>query len=267
MVWVIWKRELIRFIRQPSRIIAAIGTPVLIWIFLGSGFSNSISFSGGEAGGAGAISAAGPSYSVYLLPGMMTLIAMFTAIFASISIIEDRKDGWLQSVLVSPCPRAAIAAGKILGGTTIAFVQSVVLLAALPLLGDRPGAIGVACTIIALALTCIAMTGVGVAFAWVSETTQGFHAVMNLVLMPLWFLSGAFFPVEGSAIWLGWIMRANLLTWCTMSIRAPIGVEQAEWSITSPTWLGALAVTFAFALGAFIVATMVIARPTKRAAS
>ena len=100
---IILKRELIRFTRQPSRIGAAIGTPLILWVFMASGFSGSMSM--GNPGVADTTASPSTSYSLYLLPGMMTLVAMFTAIFSSISIIEDRTEGCLQSVLVAPSPR------------------------------------------------------------------------------------------------------------------------------------------------------------------
>ncbi len=274
---VILRRELTRFFRQPARIGAAVGTPVILWLFFASGFSGAM----GNAGSASSNAGAASSYSLYLLPGMMTLVAMFTAIFASISIIEDRNEGWLQSVLVSPAPRWSIAAGKMLGGSTIAFVQAIALLLALPLLGDFPGVFPVVQAIASLAVVCIAMTGVGVAFAWMSESTQGFHAVMNLVLMPLWMLSGAFFSPDTAAPWLRIPMYLNPLTWATAAIRLPLLSSSPESTISGADagadivalsvfndpdkWWLTFAISVVFALAAFGIATAIVARPTKSA--
>lgn len=276
---VICKRELVRFVRQPTRIGSAIGTPVILWLFMASGFSGSMSggMSGAMAGGSGNVGGGVP-YSLYLLPGMMMLVAMFTAIFSSISIIEDRNEGWLQSVLVSPTPRWSIAAGKILGGSTIAFLQAILLLAAVPILGGRVGFEGIVEVVFALFVSCVAMTGVGVAFAWVSESTQGFHAVMNLVLMPLWMLSGAFFSTESASGWLRVLMYLNPLTWATSAIRTPLdsvasggeggvglNVGSATLSdfLNHPPWWFAMAVACAFAVFMFAAATWIVARPRK----
>ena len=274
---IILKRELIRFTRQPSRIGAAVGTPLILWVFMASGFSGSMSM--GNPGAADTTASPSTSYSLYLLPGMMTLVAMFTAIFSSISIIEDRNEGWLQSVLVAPSPRWSIAAGKMLGGSILAFAQAAVLLLALPMLGGHVSFTILMQVILALAVTCMAMTGVGVAFAWVSESTQGFHAVMNLILMPLWMLSGAFFSTQSATGWLRILMYLNPLTWATWAIRSPFSnqpisdsIERANSTISQPTlteflnqppWYFSISIAILFAITTFTIATFVVAKPRK----
>ena len=215
------------------------GTPLLMWIFLAGGF--------GQLLRPGTLDV--PNYAAYLLPGMMTLVATFAAIFSSISIIEDRDGGWLQSALVSPAPRWSIALGRIAGGAIVAFVQSALLLLAIPFVGVEATFAAVVVMLLALALTCIAMTAMGLLFAWRSETTAGFHAVMNIVFMPMWLLSGAFFQADSAAAWLRWPMLVNPLTWCTEAIRAPLAGE------ASIGWLAAAA---AFALAMFAAATAVL---------
>lgn len=246
VMWTIQWRELVRFRRQPTRIAAAIGTPLMFWAFLGIGFSNYFAHPADESKG---------GYGLFLLPGMMTMVALFTAIFSSISVIEDRNEGWLQSVLVSPASRWSIAMGKVLGGAIIAFLQAAVLLAAPPVWSHFPTIANLGLILLALALTALMMTGIGVAFAWKSETTQGFHAVMNLVLMPMWALSGAIFPVANQHALLKWLMLANPLTWCSLAISAPLHGR-------SP-WLP-LALSAAFAVVALSLATWVVASPDHR---
>ncbi len=254
---VIMHRELLRFVRQPARIIAAIGTPVILWIFMGSGFSGAMSAANNSGGGGSS-----GGYGLYLLPGMMTLVAMFTAIFSSISVIEDRQAGWLQSVLVSPAPRWSIAAGKILGGALIAFIQAALLLLALPLVGEWPSFVSLLQVLAALAVVSVAMAGVGFAFAWVSESTQGFHAVMNLVLMPLWLLSGAFFSTASAVDWLRFLMYLNPLTWATAAIRVPLVVDQVDDAVVSSWWFSIL-IAMVFAAVSFVIATAVVSRRGK----
>ncbi|MCA9291140.1 MAG: ABC transporter permease, partial [Phycisphaerales bacterium] len=199
--------------------------------------------------------ALGPhSYATFLLPGAMTLVAVFASIFSSIAVIEERNQGWLQSVLVAPVPRWSIALGKIGGGAAVAFVQAVVLLLALPVLGATMTVTGVATSVLALALTCLGVSSLGFVFAWRSETTAGFHAVMNLVFVPLWMLSGAFFPVDAASPWLAWLARADPLTWCTAAIREPLA-GAASW--------GSLAATAGFAAVMFGWAVRVVARPRR----
>ncbi len=239
---VIVRRELILFVRQPARVAAALGTPCLLWLFMGSGFAQS--FRPGDA-----------SYASYLLPGMMTLVAVFAAIFSSISIIEDRRDGWLQSVLVSPAPRWSIALGKTLGGAIVAWAQAALLLAAAPLLGIHLTFGAVILALFGVAATSVAMTAIGVAFAWRTETTAAFHAVMNLVFMPAWLLSGALFPPQGASAWLELVVRLNPLSWCTQAIRGPLVGEPS---------FAALAASFVFAGAALACATWTVSAPTKR---
>ncbi len=245
IVWVIGRRELIRFVRQPARIAAAIGTPCLLWLFLASGFAEAL-----RPEPLGQV-----SYAAFLLPGMMTLITVFAAIFSSISIIEDRNDGWLQSVLVSPAPRWAFAFGKLCGGAVIAWVQAALLLPVLPLLDLRPGLDAVAIMLGALMLTSIGMTAMGLSIAWWHETTGGFHAVMNLLFFPLWLLSGAFFPAAGATSWLAALMAINPLSWCTQAMRGPLLGE--PWALSF-----GLAGGFAAAMCA--VAVSVVAYPRRR---
>ncbi len=246
VMWTILWRELVRFQRQPTRIAAAIGTPLMFWAFLGVGFSSHFSSPTDAYPG---------GYGLFLLPGMMTMVALFTAIFSSISVIEDRNEGWLQSVLVSPASRWSIAMGKVLGGAIIAFIQSAVLLLAPPVWSHFPSVGHLGLILLALAFTTLMMTGIGVAFAWKSETTQGFHAIMNLVLMPMWALSGAIFPVDNQTPVLHYLMLANPLTWCSLAISRPLH-GGAEWL--------PLALAAAFAIGALSLATWVVASPDHR---
>lgn len=243
---VIARRELILFTRQPARIAAAIGTPCLFWLFMASGFAQSLKPEHlGDT-----------SYGTYLLPGMMTLVAVFAAIFSSISIIEDRREGWLQAVLVSPAPRWSIALGKILGGTVVAWTQAALLLAAAPLLDIQLSFTVIVLSLIGVGVTSFAMTAVGVAFAWRTETTAAFHAIMNLVFMPAWLLSGSLFPPTGSSAWLGWLVKLNPLSWCTQSIRGPL---------MGSTSIIPLLAAIAFAGAALAVATWIVSSQSKRA--
>lgn len=245
VTWTLLAREMLRFRRQPARVIAAIGTPLLLWFLLASGFTSSFTPIGAESG----------SYSVFLLPGMMVLTAVFTAIFSTISIIDDRNEGWLQSVLASPAPRWSVAMGKILGGAVVAFMQSALLLALAPLIGVALDPMRLSLTLLALMLTAIAMTGLGSMFAWRCETTQGFHAVMNLVIMPMWLLSGAFFPVGGAAGWLSVVMRLNPLTWCTEAVRGSMNGSPVAFSFI---------IAGLFAVVMVIASTAVASRPMRR---
>lgn len=194
----LWSRDLKHFVRQRSRVVGAVGQPFVIWIFLSAGFRDSV-----DAGGAG--------YGAYLFPGIILLIALFAAIFSTISVIEDRKTGFMQGVLASPAPRASIVWSKMLTGTTIALAQSLLFMVLLPFTGLTLSWEGIGLSTLILAVTGMTLTGLGFLISWVMTSTQGFHAVMNLLLMPMWLLSGAFFPPEGTAAWLGFVIRLNPL--------------------------------------------------------
>ena len=165
-------------------------------------------------------------FLTYFFPGSLLLIVLFTAIFSSISIIEDRREGFLQGVLVAPIPRWAMILGKVMGGTLVALVQGLIFLGlglTLPVSLTPGGAIAL---VVLLFVASLAITSLGTFFAWKTDSTQGFHAIMNLVLMPLWLLSGGFFPIPAlteSATWtdhaLHWTMRANPLSYAVAGSR------------------------------------------------
>jgi ABC-2 type transport system permease protein len=204
----LWRRDVVRFYRQRSRVVGALGTPVVFWLLLGSGLGSS--FTGAAEGG----------YLEYFYPGTLALILLFTAIFSTISVIEDRHEGFLQGVLVAPVPRAAIALGKILGGTTLALMQAAVFLLLAPLADTTIALSSLPMMIVVLGMLAFALTGLGFALAWMLDSTQGYHAVMNMFLIPMWLLSGAVFPPTGAADWIRWVMLVNPMTYGVSAIRA-----------------------------------------------
>jgi ABC-2 type transport system permease protein len=178
-------------------------------------------------------------------------VLLFAAIFSNISVIEDRHQGFLQGVLVAPVSRATIVAGKVLGGATLAWIQGVVFLALAPLSGVR---LTVASTLEAagiLAVLALSLTALGFAFAWKLDSVQGFHAIMNVVLMPMWLLSGAFFPVSGAPFWLGALMRLNPLTYGVAALRGVLYGPVAGRVAGLPGPAVSLGVTLAMGLVAF----------------
>jgi daunorubicin resistance ABC transporter membrane protein len=236
----LWRRELTRFFRQPSRIAGAVGTPLIFWLLLGSGLSGSFRLPGGPAS---------LSYFQYFFPGTIVLVLLFAAIFSNISVIEDRHQGFLQGVLVAPVSRSTLVAGKVLGGATLAWIQGVVFLALAPLSGVHLTAVSALAAAGILAVLALSLTALGFAFAWKLDSVQGFHAIMNVVLMPMWLLSGAFFPVSGAPFWLGALMRLNPLTYGVAALRGVLYGPAAAPGLPGPAV--SLAVTFALGLAAF----------------
>jgi ABC-2 type transport system permease protein len=213
----LWKREMVRFFRQKNRVVSALVTPVLMWIGLGAGLDKAFVPVGSVAGGleAGVSGGAGADagYMAYFFPGTLSMILLFTAIFSTISVIEDRREGFMQGVLVAPIPRLAIVLGKVFGGASIAMIQALVFLLLWPLVGSFPGIGPALAAVGVLALLSIAMTAMGLCIAWPMDSTAAFHAVMMLVLMPMWFLCGAMFPLSSAQPWLRILMWANPLTY------------------------------------------------------
>lgn len=212
-------REVVRFARQRTRVIGALIQPILFWILFGAGLRGSFQ--------APAWAPAGMTYQEYFFPGVAVMILMFTAIFSTISIIEDRKEGFLQGVLVAPVPRSSIVLGKLLGGTILAVLQAVLFIFLGPLLklvGLAPDfetgvtLAGLIPLLLFLFLLGFSLTALGYLIAWPMESTQGFHAIMSVFLMPMWLLSGSFFPADDSG-WLSWIIRANPLTYGVTGLR------------------------------------------------
>ena len=194
---------------------AAIATPLLLWLLLGFGLRDAFGpgvLPEAPAGAAGAENLGTGSLGFYY-PGAVVLMVLFTSIFTCISVIEDRREGFLQGVLASRAPRLSIACGKIVGGAGIAFVQGLALLTlGLLVIGWPPAGVGgLASAALVLALLSVMLTALGLCFAWPMESTAGYHGVMNLVLMPMWLLSGGLFPAATAAEPLQWLMRCNPL--------------------------------------------------------
>jgi len=241
------RRELVRFLRQPNRVIGALATPIVFWLLVGGGMGRS--FHSAAPGG--------DNYIEYFFPGTILMILLFTAIFSTISIIEDRREGFLQSVLVAPVSRMSIVLGKVLGGTALAFGQGLVFLLLAPTVGIHPTLPAILLASAAMFIVSFSLTALGVCIAWRMSSTQGFHAIMNLFLMPMWFLSGALFPPEGARGGLGWVMRLNPLTYGLSAIR------NALYLSPSSHYSLALTVDFSvsiiFSLAMFALASTIVA--------
>ncbi len=248
-VTALWEREIKKFVRDRSRLLGALAQPLGFWLLLGLGFQGTFRIAD-EA-------ASGISYMEYLFPGIITMIILFTAIFSTISIVEERKAGFLQATLVSPTPRAALVFGYILGGTTLAVGEALLFLALMPVIGIKPGAIGLLLAIVISVMTGLAFTALGFIIAWRMNSTRGFHAVMNLFLLPLWFLSGALFPAEGASLMLRWIMFLNPVSYAVSALRQAIYWPQdTSLHIASLSISLLVSVLFAGALVALAVWTV-----------
>ena len=258
-------RELLRFFRQRTRVVGAVMQPVLFWILFGAGLSGSFQSPDWAKDLEQPL-----TYQEYFFPGIAVLIVLFTAIFSTISIIEDRKEGFLQGVLAAPVPRSVIVLGKVIGGTTLAVIQAGLFLLVGPLLssvGLSPGLqidFSVTQALMAglfLTLIAVELTALGFVIAWPMNSTQGYHAVMSVVLMPMWLVSGAFFPGDQGG-WLSWVIRLNPLTYGVSGLRRLLYAGQLPVSESLPSLSVSLTVTAVFTLLCFVLSVRLVARPT-----
>ncbi len=254
----LWRRELVRFYRQKARVVGVIASPLLFWLVLGSGFSKTF-----QSHGAGSVAAESSHYLSYFFPGAIIMIVLFTAIFSMMSLIQDRNEGFLLSVLASPVSRSAIVLGKVLGGATLAAIQGWVFLVFCPLAGVHTTALGILYAMLAIALTSFSLTALGFVIAWPMDSTQAFHAIINLVLIPLWLGSGALFPVSGASGWLRFLMLLNPLTYGVDMLRN--GLFPTEFTTFSPEFN--LIITVAFCAVVFVGSWAVVNRRTNRPAA
>jgi daunorubicin resistance ABC transporter membrane protein len=206
--FVLWRRDIVRFFRQRSRVVGALVQPLIFWVVIGSGFSGTFRLPGAEQVG----------YMEYFYPGIILMVVLFTSIFTTMSVIEDRHAGVLQAVMVAPAARTALVLGKTLGGTSIALIQVALFLALAPLAGFSYGTIDWPMLLLLATLTSAGLTATGFAIAWWLDSIQGYHAIMSVLLLPLWILSGSMFPARESG-WMGTLMRVNPMSYAAGGIR------------------------------------------------
>ena len=220
----------------------------MFWLLIGSGLRASFR-------PAGAVNE--PDYIAYFYPGIVVLVLLFTSIFATISVVNDRREGFLQSILVAPVPRWRVVMAQAFGGTTLALLQGLLLLLFAPMVGIRFGATSILLSIGVMALLAFGLTNLGLLIAWRMDSTQGFHAIMNLLLIPIWLLSGAFFPSTGVPGWLAWTMKLNPLTYGLAAFRHSLYFDTTANAFgEGPLWTLSLLITGLFCVLTYVGATL-----------
>ena len=233
LVW----REVVRFLRERNRVAGALLQPIMFWALFGAGLGPS--FKPPVPGGS-------VPYGEYFFPGVVVMILLFTAIFSTVSLIEDRREGFLQSVLVAPVPRSVVVLGKVLGGTILALAQGLVLLLFAPLANIPLSLSLIVRSCLILAPLAFALTALSFCIAWRMESTQGFHAIMTVFLMPLWLLSGAPFPALGVPAWLSAIILLNPVTYGLAAFRRALYPAGAPAVFSLPSIGLSMSVTLLF---------------------
>jgi ABC-2 type transport system permease protein len=205
---VLVRRDVTRFVREKSRVAGALLQPLIFWVVIGSGMSPSFVLPRAQ----------GVKYLEYFYPGVMVMVVLFTAIFTTMSVIEDRHSGFLQAVLVAPGSRAAVVLGKCCGAGSVAFVQGLLFALLAPVAGFHVVGIDWPLLLAALALSCFGLCALGFAVAWWLDSTAGYHVVMSLLLLPMWILSGGLFPAPTSG-WIALVQYANPMSYSVSAVR------------------------------------------------
>ena len=217
-IYTIWLRDMKRFIRARSRIIGNIAMPFFFLAFLGVGINSMFTLE--ETFG-------GMSYLDFLLPGIIAMTLLFSSMFTGISVLWDREFGFLKEILVTPVSRVSIVLGKVMAGMTTGIINAFIILGIGILLGVRiTDLFGVLASVIFILLISMSFVSMGIAFASRMQDMQGFQLIMNFLIMPIWILSGAFFPLEGAPAWLFTISRIDPLSYGVDGLRTSlVGIQ------------------------------------------
>ncbi len=209
-IYVLWLREMKRFLRAKSRVVGTLALPLLFLAFLGFGFNN--------------MAIPGMSKNVdyinFLVPGIIGMSMLFTSMFAGISVLWDREFGFLKEIMVAPVSRISIVLGRIAGGTTTAAIQGILILLISFIMGFKiPGVLSFLLSVVFMVLISTTFIGLGFIFASNMKDTQGFSMIINFVMFPLFFLSGALFPLQNLPVWIRYISYLDPLTYGVDGLR------------------------------------------------
>ena len=218
--YTIWYRDVVRFKRDRVRMLSSLGMPVVYLFVFGSGLSPAMAEMGG-----GHI-----DFKQFMFPGVLTMTVLFTSVFSAVSIVWDREFGFLKEVMVAPVSRVAVALGKVAGGSTVSLFQGLIVLLLAPVLGVDLSVSQLVTLIGLMVLLAIMMTALGILIAARQTSMEGFHMMMNFVLLPMFFLSGAFFPLRGVPIWMELLSKLDPVTYGVdplrqVSLRALVPAE------------------------------------------
>lgn len=203
-VYTIWLRDVIRYRRDRARLIGSLGTPLLFLFIFGAGLGPAM---------AGGLGDGDLNFMQFMFPGVIAMTVLFTSIFSAVSIVWDREFGFLKEVMVAPVSRVAVALGKVAGGSTVAMFQGVIILVLAPLLGVSLS-VGQIITLLGLMLLLAAvMTSLGILIAARQRTMEGFQVIMQFIMLPMLFLSGAMFPLRGVPAWMELLSKIDPVTY------------------------------------------------------
>jgi ABC-2 type transport system permease protein len=239
-----WLRQMKRFIRSRARIVASLAQPLLFLVTFGFGFSAIF-----RQAGAG-------NYIDFLAPGIVAMAIVFSSVFSGIEVMWDRQFGFLKETLVAPVPRTALMLGRTLGGATVALIQGFLVLVVTILIGFRPASWALLVpAILVMALIAIIFTAFGTAMGARIRDMQGFQLIMNFIIMPIFFLSGALFPLAGLPAVMYWVVRIDPLSYGVDALRGLL-INASHFGLALD--LGVLAAVAAalLSIGAYFFSTI-----------
>jgi ABC-2 type transport system permease protein len=219
--WVVSYRELLRFVRERSRLVSSIVQPLVFLVIFGVGFSGVI----GQM-------APGVDYIQFMYPGIIAMGVLTTSLFAGISVVSDREFGFLREILVAPLGRTGITLGKSLGAVAVALLQVALMLIIAPIVGVPLDALMIAELIPVVAVLAVALSGLGILIATRMRSQQGFQILVQLLIFPLIFLAGVFFPIQTAPEWLQVLSKFDPLTYGVDAIRQIMLGSQAGLGVS-----------------------------------
>ncbi len=207
----LWQRDVIKFFRDRARLLGSFAMPFMFLVIFGSGISGAISSMFSTPGTASVLESF--DYVSYMFPGIIAMTVFTTAIFSALSVVQDKEDGYMREILVSPVSRTQVAIGKILGGSTVASMQGLLMLVFVPFIGVDLTLDILVRLIPAIFLVAFTLSSIGLLFASRLKSAEGFQAVVQVIVFPMLFLSGAFFPLNGMPEWMNVLVKVNPLTY------------------------------------------------------
>ncbi len=237
VIYVIVAREFKKFIRERSRLISAVARPLIWLFFIGAGMSRLVR------------PVEGVTYTQFIFPGILGMTILFSSIFSSISIIWDKEFGFMKEILVAPVSRFSIVVGKALSGTVVSTLQAIVILCFFPILGLELGVFNIIGTIALCAVLAFCISSFGIVLATFYESYESFSVIMNFIVMPMFFLSGAMYPVKLLPDILKYASKINPLTY---------GVDALKHLLT-PLHSGPMSPDFSLATDITVVTLMTMA--------
>jgi ABC-2 type transport system permease protein len=240
-IYILWLRQLKRYVRSRSRIIGSLGQPLLFLVALGFGLGPIYEKAGGG------------NYLQFLTPGVISMGVLFTAMFSGMEIIWDRQFGFLKETLVAPVPRWHIMLGRTVGGATVATAQGLIIFAMALIAGFRPESVVMLPFALGIIfLVALLFTALGTAVASVLQDFQGFQLIMNLLVMPLFFLSGAFFPLGDLPFVMAAITRINPLSYGVDALRGTLVMNSSHFGLGLDLSVLSIAMVLCLLLGTYL---------------